>query len=553
MTHPQTIEDTSDNRAALPGPLKRFMERLVSIDTRHSVQAPDALTAFALLYLSIPNLIFLGGWLRMPYAIAAMALLLAGLWQFLRTVAWKQPLPFSLPAVAWVCLTALVWAAFGGAGHFFFANPDWYVRDTVLGDLVFSAWPPYYSIHDGYFHILRSAIGYFLPAALMGKLAGIGAVDGALYLWTALGTSLFLLLLPLPKRATFVFGALLLLPVFFSGMDFLGIVLATGDLPMFPLRLEWWVPFSYSSLTGQLYWGPNHAIALWLVTALFYRHWGHAAFLSLLAVLLPLLFVWTPFAVPAIMPFVALALLRHALHRPTSGRQGITLLQWAGASMLLWIMARFMTLDITAIPGAQTSVMHPQQSGFALKYALFCLMEFAILALLLGRLIRHSFGLLWLSAGILLLLPLYQYGPSNDTMLRLSTPCLILLMILSMGVLQDWLTQPSSPEQRRPTLALLAVLIMGAHTPFNEIWRAMSFRRIPPNYGMTLLDSQRGIEAPHYIGRLDRPDLLTIMRRPSPVPECSQRPLGPLAVEVPCNRIKGKQRMGGQPNDRGTP
>jgi hypothetical protein len=543
LTRLQTVERTSSSKADTASPLRalrRCMQCLVSIDTGHSMRAPDVLTAFALIYLAIPNLIFLGGWLRPPFALAAMSLLLAGLWQFMRAVDWKQPLPFSLPALLLICLTGLAWAAFGGAGHFFFANPDWYVRDTVLGDLVFSSWPPYYSVHDGHFHILRSAIGYFLPAALVGKLAGIGTVDVALYLWTALGAALFLLLLPLPQRANRLFVVLLLLPVFFSGMDFLGIVLSSGDLPMFPLRLEWWVPFSYSSLTGQLYWGPNHAIALWLVTALFYRHWGHAGFLPLLVVLLPLLFVWTPFAVPAIMPFVALALLRHTLNKPISGSHGATLLQWAGAGMLLWIMARFMTLDIAAIPGAQTAAMHPQQSGFALKYALFCLMEFAILALLLSRSIRHSFGLLWLSASVLLLLPLYQYGPSNDTMLRLSTPSLILLMILCMGLLRDGLLQPGKTALRRPALALLVVLAIGAHTPFNEIWRAMTFRRTPPNYGMSLLDSQRGFEAPHYIGRLDRADLLTILREPAPVPECRQRALGDVAVEVPCSRIKRK-------------
>ena len=518
-------------------------DQVFSIDQKNSTRPPDALTLLALAYLAVPNLVFLAGWLRLPFALPGILLVVATLVQFSRQQKTGWRIPQSLPAFLVIATAAMLWTACGGAGHFFYANPDWHVRDTVLADLVFSDWPPAYSEHAGTFHILRSAIGYFLPVAMAGKWFGIGSVDFLLYTWTTLGVLLFLLLLPLPRRLEYRLPLLLLLPVFFSGMDFLGIYLVTGDLPMFPLRLEWWVPFSYSSFTGQLYWAPNHALALWLSTVLFYRHWGHPVLPALLLVLIPLLVIWTPFAVAGLMPFIVLAVLRKIIIRQPAGGLGLTWLQGLTAVFVLWVTIRLMTLGVAAIQGAPTEAYHTADDRFLLKYAIFCLMEFAILALLLARNLRHSQGLFWLSVLILFLLPLYQFGPSNDTMLRLSTPCLLMLMLLCLDQLQASWGQPWQTLRHTSLPVLVVVLLVGAQTPFNEIWRALSFRRTPPNYGMTLVETQHGYEPPHYIGRLDRPDVIAFLRNPARVPECTERPLGRLAVEVPCGRI----RSGGNP------
>jgi hypothetical protein len=56
-----------------------------------------------------------------------------------------------------------------------YANPDWYIRDAVLGDLVNFEWPLHYLSAEGEPLILRSAIGYFLPPALFGKIFGLGS------------------------------------------------------------------------------------------------------------------------------------------------------------------------------------------------------------------------------------------------------------------------------------------------------------------------------------------------------------------------------------------
>lgn len=496
-----------------------WRDHLISIDTVHSCKAPDRLTLLALLYVALPNVLFLWGWLKPLFAMAALVLLAASVWQFFLRCDYQVRQPYPWPVLFTVSALALGWSALGGAGHFAHANPDWAVRDTVLGDLVFGQWPPAYSLVDGQYHVLRSAFGYFLPAAALAKLGGIGTVDGLLFVWTVLGVGLFLLLLPLPQRFGWPLLRYLLLVVAFSGMDFLGILLVTGDLPMFPLRLEWWVPFSYTSITGQLYWAPNHALALWLVTALFYRHWGHRSFPQLVTLLLPLLVIWTPFAPAGILPFVGVAVVRWFATGKTLTQWRLTPLQILCALLISYLSLRWMTQDITAIPGAPTAEVAPNKERFVLKYLVFILMEFAVLGLLLARQIQHSRGLFWLAMGLLALLPLYQYGPSNDTMLRLSSPCLILLLITTASVLEQPDDKGFSPAKGW----IVAVLLVGACTPFNESWRAATFRIQPGNYGKTLVEEHKGFEPPHYIGKLSRSDLLFLVREPALVPPSQLR------------------------------
>lgn len=494
--------------------------RIFSVDTVNSCRPPDALTVAVLAYIALPNLVFLAGWLKPAIAVPFIVLVGIALAQFIRRndIQWTIPLPASTAIL--IVAVAFAWASLGGAGHFFQTNPDWLIRDKVLGDLTFTPWPPAYRVVDGVPHVLRSAFGFFLPAAVVGKFAGISSVDLALYLHAALGCSLFMLLLPLPRAPGRLLAGLLLVPIFFSGMDYLGIVLMSGTTPLFPLRLEWWVPFSYSSFTGQMHWAPNHAIPLWLVTTLFYRHWGHGAWPALFLLLLPLTVIWTPFAVAGILPFLALATWRwFALgHRVADSR--ISPWQLTAAIAMTWLTLRFMSLDITAIPGAPTVQVAPNPDRFIEKYLLFILMEFAILALLLARGLRHSFGVFWIACTILTLLPLYQYGPSNDTMLRLSTPCLIFLLLLTLDRYREWASQRAFPGE---AWAITLVLLIGACTPFNEMWRAFFFSRTAPNYGVSLVEQHWNSEPPHYVGRLDRPDLIAVLRTPTLVPDAAER------------------------------
>lgn len=489
-------------------------------DTRTDASARplDALSIAALVYVLVPTVVFFAGWLKTPFAIVGMALLALHLRRSInwKGVAWDNRPP--LPYVLLVLGVAVAWAMFGGAGHFAYANPDWLVRDAVYGDLIRSGWPVAYGSAGGVDLVLRSAIGFFLPPAALAKLVGPGWADPLLFGWTVIGAALFLLLLPLAWRARPLALGLLLVAVLFSGMDLLGIFLTTGEWPIFPLRLEWWVKLSYSSLTGQLYWAPNHALPLWLSAALFFRHWRHPDFLAYAIPFMLGTLIWTPFAVLGMAPFFLLfAIVRLSAGGLPRGLAGNIAL----AGLLAYPVVRLLTQDLGGVQPTPTAAMLPTAGApapaigdFLLHtYAPFVLMEFAILALLLAGLLRHSRALLWTATGVLALLPFFSLGPSNDTLLRISTPSLVMLLALALPLLQErW----SGWRDRR--LLIVAVLAIGAATPFNEIWRGATWRRVPADYGHSLVERLKGNMPAHYVGRLTAPDLRWLMREPQRVP-----------------------------------
>ena len=59
----------------------------------------------------------------------------------------------------------------GGEGGLLYANPDWQVRNAVLGDMTAYAWPFAYRV-AGADALLRAPIGMYLVPALLAKATG---------------------------------------------------------------------------------------------------------------------------------------------------------------------------------------------------------------------------------------------------------------------------------------------------------------------------------------------------------------------------------------------
>ena len=486
----------------------------------------DPISVAALAYLAAPAFIFVLGWIELPFALPLAAVLAIALYR-LNGQLPRRPLAHTPSALIALLILAVLWAAFSGGAHLFYANTDWRTRDTVYADLIFSSWPPSYGLRDGTPMILRTAFGYFLPPAWLASLAGIDWAPALLACWTALGVALFLLLLPLPQRFGWRLPALALLVVFFSGMDYPAIVLVHGHAPIFPLPLEWWRPWTYTSLSGQLFWAPNHALALWLGTALVFRHRTDAALPSLGLVLLPLLLLWTPFAVVGLLPWFiwGVARLHPAPWAALRSAWPSQLLLAAGLTAV--IVALFSRPGIGASIAAADPVAGRVPANAAIvgldlvtSYVQFVAFEFGLLALLLRPRSADARQALFIAVGILLLLPLIRIGPSNDWLLRVSTPSLLVLMLLALAEFDA----PWREIRRSMRLAtLIAVLALGALTPGFEFARALLWSRTPPNYGQSLVEQQEGFLPPHYLGLLDHPALQALFRTPSAVPEAAAR------------------------------
>jgi hypothetical protein len=210
------------------------------------VSSLDPLDRVAIAYLTIPLVIFLAGWFEWCGALP----LVAGAVYALRPLVAKWPiagarLPVTPLQLVVAALVGCGWSVFGGTDHLMFANADWHIRDAVLHDLVTSPWPVGYGLLDGKETLLRAPVAFYLPAALVGKIAGLTMAHLALAVWTAIGATLFLLqVLSLTPSRVSIAILVAAVVVLFSGLDIVGNLLNDG--PRFrsdwniTTHLEWW-------------------------------------------------------------------------------------------------------------------------------------------------------------------------------------------------------------------------------------------------------------------------------------------------------------------------
>lgn len=468
----------------------------------------DGLALGSLLYLTLPTILFFVGWFRPAIGIMLTALTIIGLFYVfkLRTGDWHITSPGRLAIVIGV---ALMWASLGGAGHFFYANPeDWIVRDSVLRDLVVSDWPPIYGKLGDFSLILRAPVGYYMPAAVLGKVFGVAHADFFLWLWTVLGAALFLALLPLPTRSPFRLGVALLVVILFSGMDIVGILITRQPLPSFASTIEWWARgFQYSSNTTLLFWVPNHAIPGWIAAALFFRHWRNHAFPAFAPMMLASLPLWSPFALIGIAPLMLLPATL-AIRQGTWSQ--LRLAHLLPAVAVLLIASWYLTLDVSHLSFDWTLPKVGSPTAFIIIYTIFIIVEFLVLALVLWQFQPSS--PLFVSIVILLLLPFKCFGPSNDLVMRASIPALTILCITVLLCFDREIFKTN----RIAALALVLILAIGAETPIHEIIRALTAERWQPDTEHSLLDTQHGIPPAHYIGQLNQAGLIWLMKEPKP-------------------------------------
>jgi hypothetical protein len=506
------------------------------------VATHDLLDRLAMGYVYLPLFLFLGGWFEWW---AALPLLACAVYAARPLIARRPDRPtnasqppertrFSVTSlqIAIAVVVGSAWAVLGGTDHWVFANADWHIRDAVLHDLVDAAWPVGYGELDGQVSLLRASIGYFLPAALIGKAAGLAAAHVALLAWTAAGASLFLLQvlsLTRSRLSTALLAAAIV--VLFSGLDIVGSLLNDG--PRFrsdwniTTHLEWWAQlYQYSSMTTQLFWVPNHALAGWLLIGLLYRNAGAATLDASLPMLAVAAALWSPLSAIGLVPFIAWKLGGNLLGEG-SLRKALRLLHpltWVPALIVGAAVAAYLTLDPGNIPKgfALAGNSADDDAMNLLRQAQFFLLEAGFIGAAILAL-RRSVEVI-LALALLAVLPLLYLGPGNDLVMRASIPSLAILAIASCLALVE---VAADRRSLRNKAILCGLLIVGAMTPLAEIARAILLPIWPVNLQASLVGASCGAYPPHYVARLGGEAIGRILRRPSPMP------LGPKACVNP--------------------
>ncbi len=427
----------------------------------------------ALLYLLLPVMIFLCGWLKAGYA-AAACLVLAG--SFIMVIRDRGTGIAVLPRDSrhsWlvIALIALAWVSASGLGGFAFQNWDFEFRNATLHDLIDYRWPVIYDYTDatvahrlsGHTGALVYYVTFWLPAALAGRLWGWKTANLFLFFYAYAGVVLCFYFFSRYIRRVSAYAVLLF--VFFSGLDCIGKLMLGGAL--YPgQHLEWWAGYwEYPSHTTILFWVFQQAIPSWLVFFLVLSQTGSRNIVFLASLLFP----FAPMPCLALAPFIMYKVLRGM----NGVREVFSMRNISAAVLIAGVFGSYYVSNkvslgqtgwIWARAGTQAEVLK-----IALRYAAFCLLEFGLIALALPRRFRRD-PLFIIAVISLIAIPWLYAGRSNDFSMRASLPALALLSAYTARWLMEFPREKNGGFIRT---VLVCCILLAAVTPANEIIRSV--------------------------------------------------------------------------------
>ena len=412
-----------------------------------------------------------------------------------------------------IIILAVIWCTLGGAGHLFYANEDWHVRDAVLRDLVISQWPVNYSTSNEDLFLLRAPLGYYLVPAIMAKMIGLGYADKLLLGWTITGVALFFFLITSSWKKPWHIFTVIAVFISFSGMDIIDIVgrYVTHQTISPTDHLEWWaVYFQYSSMTTILYWVPNHGLPGWLISALMVRHWQNPRFLPLALILTSFLPLWSPLTAIGTLLIFLILFLYHSRH---GCWKTLFIPEVLIACVIAIPIALYITINSNDVPSSWFFSLSDSLANLIRGYALFIVIELAIIPFIIFGEIRFKSGYVWLTtitSFFLFLIPLYRFGVANDFVMRVSIPLLAIIALRTAAILIAAIEY----QAFKFAFSIMTILILGSVTPISETLRSLYLTPWETDLTKNLL-IVTDMKAPHYYTWVRSDKLPMMLKRPS--------------------------------------
>ena len=370
-----------------------------------------------------------------------------------------------------IFLVAIVWVTVSGIGGLGFQNNDLHWRNVIFKDLVRMDWPVIYTTAGG-FDIMCYYLVYWLPPALFGKITGsLQLANLALYLWTILGV--FLVLYLFVRNLRKIKLIYLLIFVFFSGMDIVLYMIRYLELPVVGKHIETAFVIQFSSLTTTLFWVFNQTIVPWIIMMLLLATKNNKSTVFFFSLCLPA----APLPCLGLFPIAAVMVVTgRPVSFGTKGfkkrlaalwsniRSAITIQNLLVPVALLFIFYQYYSLN------SRTDDFTMFLDIFSRKRILFIVFEFAILSCLIFPMFYKK-PLYWTINATLLFIALYEGSMKLDFIMRASIPAVLLLCFYTVLFLKS---RPPSVSKVR-LASVIVVLIIGAVTPANEIFRSLHY------------------------------------------------------------------------------
>lgn len=471
-----------------------------------AVAGRDFFLTLALIYLALPNVVFISTWLRPQIGIPAAVIVAFCVF---RLVKFSVPKNVSPLTIGLVLTAALFWMLFGGVGGVLPQSSDYIKHNLLFHDLVVSAWPVNYSGAGAGKNYLCYGLGYYLMPALGGKMFGAAMVPLLSFAWTFAGLALFFFWV-----ATFDHTPGKTLPLFLgfavTGIVWLqfkqhgipGLISADGlEIKLKQLGLY----FSYNDSFTRFQYQPHHALTGWLGAALLYE------MLCVKKNPAGVFFVWTMCLLWSPLSCIGLLLVPLAALNRVHWQYYFEPVNLIGGGVLLAIMGIYFQGHV---PLAESGAIWKFSSGaeWVAFYFLFLALELSTLLFIFllerkYRLLGDLRPLFFIGAIFLLLLPLWKMGHNSDLRMEASAPALLFAALAAGRCFQSGISQ-------RPLMCgLIACLLIGAIYPIMRPWRIFHFH--PKNFsyetivqlnGYKNLSELRDLEFNSSLQYLGRPD-----------------------------------------------
>lgn len=432
------------------------------------------LSRIGYLYIALPFLIFLIGWCRWYIFIPGILIILFCLIQLFRksSLSWKvradKRMLFYILGIAFIIL---VWLFFSGIGKFSYQNSDHYIRNQIFEILVRYDWPATTQFGGDRLGIVYY-IGFWLPAALFGKVFGMHAGFVFQFIWAFIGVFLVYGCICMYRRKLVLWP--LFLFIAFSGMDIVGKLLLSGDLHelITVSHIEGWAEkFQFSSNTTQLYWVFNQCIAAWLILILMILQKNNRFRIFLCALAL----------ISCPLPFFGMipVLIYYMFHshydnkrkkmdfksffRDTFSPENLIGGGFTGILTFLYIRENRSSQIVGDTLFAGVSIRR-----LILLYLLFLLLEAVLFFAVIYKYNKKN-PLFYVILIWLVLCPFIVVGFGADFCMRASIPALFVLYLFMV----DALTRAEKEKRRWMLVLLLLLLAIGAVTPMREFIRSV--------------------------------------------------------------------------------
>lgn len=444
-------------------------------------------------YIQLPIAIFMIGWLDVKYAVLFTAILIVCNYRIVtkQKDGFAFKIKYDKETINAMIISGIIiafWVYLSGIGGLTFQTSDHTCRNAIYELLVTEKWPVVGEYALGGENLSKVQlvyyIGFWLPAAVFGKLFGITAGYYFQMLWAFVGICLVFLLICNYFDSVKVWYMLTV--IFFSGLDIVGFLIMKPDLPsrmyyvdgesVYSLgsvvHLEWWCNFQFSSFTSQLFWVFNQAIPCWIVILMIIQMKKNNHMILIMGSLL----LCSTFPFIGIIPFALYILLNRKYDCPFGKewirsflKETVTFENVVGGGITGIISYLYLRANYSSHLKSSNIVEHSTK-GFLMMWLIFIFLEVGVYLILMYKYQKRNV-LFYICFVWLAVCPVFSVGSAEDFCMRASIPALLVLVILIIDSIQKMYKE----KKYAFLIAIIATLVVGAVTPLHEINRSIRY------------------------------------------------------------------------------